>query len=316
MKKFLISIDTEGDDLWHKSANDSVATENAKTLERFQNLCEEFGFKPTYLTNYEMGLDRKFQRWCKPKTSEKCEIGMHLHAWNTPPIVKLPSSPAKHGKPYAVEYDEETITEKILTITNLLSDRFETSIITHRVGRWTTNLKYLNVLRRCGYKVDCSYTPHINWNMPGYMEGVWGSDYSQVSEQPFLLFEDGSPMLEVPVTVRTRRGMSFPNQWSPRGIGYVLRRCFQPCSIWFRPNGRNFNEMRWLIDKIADEKESDYLMFMLHSSELMPGGSPSFKTVGDVDDLYRQLYKLFSTVAKKFEGTTIGEYGLQKLTSL
>jgi hypothetical protein len=52
---FLITIDTEGDNLWQK--NDSITTENAKYLPRFQAVCEKYGFKPVYLTNYEMAID-------------------------------------------------------------------------------------------------------------------------------------------------------------------------------------------------------------------------------------------------------------------
>ncbi|MDR8263551.1 deacetylase, partial [Acinetobacter baumannii] len=48
---FLITIDTEGDNLWQK--HDSITTENARYLPRFQQLCEKYGFKPVYLTNYE-----------------------------------------------------------------------------------------------------------------------------------------------------------------------------------------------------------------------------------------------------------------------
>ena len=46
---FLITIDTEGDDIWGSHAN--VTTENARYLPRFQDLCRKHGFKPTYLTN-------------------------------------------------------------------------------------------------------------------------------------------------------------------------------------------------------------------------------------------------------------------------
>ena len=40
---FLITIDTEGD---------GTNPENARFLPRFQKLCEQFLFKPTYLTNF------------------------------------------------------------------------------------------------------------------------------------------------------------------------------------------------------------------------------------------------------------------------
>ena len=35
-------------------------------------------------------------------------------------------------------------------------------------------------------------------------------------------------------------------------------------------------------------------MFMLHSSELMPGGSPTFRDEGAIEHLYRELNAIFA----------------------
>src|SRR5207237_8194683 len=49
---FIITIDTEGDDLG--SSPREITTRNAKYLPRFQALCTRFKFRPVYLTDYEM----------------------------------------------------------------------------------------------------------------------------------------------------------------------------------------------------------------------------------------------------------------------
>ena len=56
---FLITIDTEGDDLWAKPQ--TITTHNSKFLPRFQQLCERFGQRPTWLVNYDMALCPDFQ---------------------------------------------------------------------------------------------------------------------------------------------------------------------------------------------------------------------------------------------------------------
>jgi hypothetical protein len=48
--------------------------------------------------------------------------------------------------------------------------------------------------------------------------------------------------------------------------------------------------------------------FMLHSSELMPGGSPTFKTPADIESLYADLKVLFSNAAKQYRGQTLREF--------
>ena len=60
-KKFIITIDTEGDNLWNYNLGDIIETRNADYLPRFQELCNEFVFcwvllpkwepEPTYRTD-------------------------------------------------------------------------------------------------------------------------------------------------------------------------------------------------------------------------------------------------------------------------
>ena len=55
MKKFfIITVDTEGYNLWEYIKGSEIQTQNARFIQPFQDLCEKFGFKPVYLTNYEM----------------------------------------------------------------------------------------------------------------------------------------------------------------------------------------------------------------------------------------------------------------------
>jgi hypothetical protein len=52
----------------------------------------------------------------------------------------------------------------------------------------------------------------------------------------------------------------------------------------------------------------DYVEFMLHSSELMPGGSPSFPGEAEIERLYENLETLFEAASGKFVGATLSEY--------
>ena len=89
-KYFIITVDTEGDNCWGWKDGDPITTENVLQLPRFQNLVEKFYFKPVYLTNYEVAKDERFLKVFKQKQNEGlCEIGLHIHAWNTPPFFEL-----------------------------------------------------------------------------------------------------------------------------------------------------------------------------------------------------------------------------------
>ena len=311
MKSFLISIDTEGDNLWAWRKGNKITTKNADFLERFQNLCNEFGFKPTYLTNYEMAKSQEFVKFAKKHVaSAEAEIGMHLHAWNTPPDFELGSQNPNPGAPYLIEYPYEVMDQKILTMTALLESTFERKIETHRAGRWATDERYFELLHKYGYGFDCSITPHVNWsNKPGESLNSHGSDYSKESEKAHILIGGQKPLYEIPCTVRISHRYFKPSSSSIRGFAGSIYRQITGDFIWLRPDGYNLDKMLWVIDSVSEDKSADYIMFMLHSSELMPGGSPTFRTPESIERLYQDIRIVFTEASKRFEGKTICEYG-------
>lgn len=311
MKNFLISIDTEGDNLWKWQLGDKITTENAKFLPRFQELCESYGFKPTYLTNYEMAKDTFFVDYFKNKAGENlCEIGTHLHAWNSPPQYDLGvRTDIEPGAPYLIEYPDDIMAQKVFFLTDLLEETFETKMVTHRSGRWATNQKYFEILDDLGYKVDCSVTPLIDWRKaPGQSENSFGTDYSENKNSPYII--ENTNILEIPVTIRdNHRLKSLKGCGVRKGINKVKEAYKGYGPLWLRPknNKDNIEDMLYLVDKISKERKTDYLMFMLHSSEFMPGGSPNFKNNEEIEQLYNNLEVLFKHISKNYIGCTFKE---------
>lgn len=305
-KSFIITIDTEGDNLWEWKVGDVVRTENVKYLTRFQTLANTYGFKPVWLSNYEMIADDAYVEFAKAITKDNSgEIGMHLHAWNSPPLYELPV--VQNGAPYLIEYPEEVMEEKISYMTNFITKRVGIQPVSHRAGRWAMNDTYYSLLKKYGYKVDCSVTPHIDWRTSlGQTQGAKGTDYRQYPEEPYYIDED-KDLLEVPVTVRRGKKFYLPKRLTPRSIAGTVWRRIKGQSLWIRPNGYNFYQMKDVIDTVVQSK-SDYAMFMIHSSELMPGGSPTFPNEQSIEQLYNDLEKLFAYVSQFFDGRTLAEY--------
>ncbi len=294
---FIITIDTEGDNLWSVSdLKTPIRTENAKFLQRFQELCEKYGFIPTYLTNYEMAnadAMRELGRVGLKKGT--LEIGSHEHAWNSPPYFPLIKSPIKRGKPYLGEYPQLVIRKKLEYLTKLLEDTFQCPITSHRGGRWCLNAIIIRELDRLGYTVDCTCTPGISWKRDrGWSIGSRGTDWSSYENRPFILdypLGNGrkkSGIIEIPVTsVKKVKG------GTPK---------------WFRPDGSNLMELLGILDYMYERREP-YIEFMLHSSELMPGGSPTFVRRGQIEKLYGDLDMLFSRLKQYgFCGIGLSEY--------
>lgn len=309
----LISIDTEGDNVWARPAE--IQTANARYLPRFQRLCEQFGFPPTYLVNYEMAIDPEFQRFGRTVLAEgTAEIGMHLHPWYSPPAAAAYDPGRPHF--YAFELPEEALAAQIGGLTDILGDAFGARPVSHRAGKWGFDERVARILVRHGYLVDCSVTPGISWRgRKGDPLGRGGPDYRTCRSHPYFLDVDDvrspgvSPLLEIPVTIHPNYGPLARSLSSrSRHIHALMRRCLGPSHTWLRPNGRNLPGMLRIVDRAVTEGDP-VMLFALHSSELMPGGSPTFQSEAQVEALYIQLEVLFRRARRSgVTGTTLRGY--------
>lgn len=310
MKKFIITIDTEGDDQWNWRVGQAITTENVLFLPRFQDLSEKYGFKPVWLSNYEIVSDKRFVNFISKVLDKKTgEVGMHLHAWNTPPQFDLPVE--RSGAPYLIEYPFEVMEQKLAVMTDLIKSNIGVSPVSHRAGRWATDQRYFSLLGKYGYCVDCSVTPHVNWEKhEGQTVCSAGSNYLDANEEPSVILQGDSmqkALIEVPVTVRTSHKVFAQGAKNPRNVLASVYRAVKTQVLWLRPNGKNLQQMLYLIKQVA-ASDSEYIMFMLHSSELMPGGSPRFKTEESIEHLYNDIEAVFSYASKRFVGATLEEY--------
>jgi hypothetical protein len=309
---FLITIDTEGDDAWAGSS--VVSTSNAAYLQRFQTLCEAFGMKPTYLVNWEMARCGEFQELGRHVVSAGSgEIGMHLHAWSSPPFdLKLTEDDARR-QPYLFEFPEEVMRQKIRLMTEELENTFEVPMISHRAGRWGLDARYARLLIEAGYTVDCSVTPGWSW---AKARGVFspGPDFRKFPAGEYFVDPQDigrpgkSTLLELPMTIlapeHRRVADAFIALARKLSSGRLGGR---PEARWLRPFGPQPAGGLVGVLHAASCQRRPYVELMLHSSELMPGGSPYFRDARAVDQLYENLAELFQA-AGAYEPSTLAGY--------
>jgi hypothetical protein len=313
---FIISIDTEGDNLWARRSG-LPTTRNALFLHRFQELCERYAFKPTYLTTHEMACDQSFVEFARDVMRRGTgEVGAHPHPWDSPPEIPLTADDHRYH-PYMIEYPETIAREKLHQLTGLLEDRFQTKMTSHRAGRWAMSGMYARLLIEQGYQVDCSVTPHVSWVLSkGDPAREGGSDYRRFPERAYrvnpqnLSTEGHSSLLEVPMTIRAkfagRLRAGLPHALHARAFTQHWLGKLWPV-VWLRPTGANLRDMLWLLD-VVHREGANYAMFMLHSSEFMPGGSPNFPDDTAIERLYNDLDALFERAARTFGGMTLSAY--------
>ena len=308
---FLVTVDTEGDNLWDQAGQ--ITLDNVRCLPRFQEACERHGLKPTYLTDYHMARNAEFRRFAADVLRRGAgEVGAHPHAWDTPPLEALTADDLRH-RPYLMEYAAPVMRAKIAYLTSALEDAFGRKMTSHRAGRWAFNGEYARALLEYGYTVDCSVTPGFSWRgCMGDPNGSGGPDYSLCPSEPYFVDvadirrPGRSGLLEVPFTivptcppplVRMQTALPFGS-----AVRSALNRLCPP--IWLRPNGRNGKRMVRAA-QIAARQRRPFIELMLHSSELMPGGSPYLPDEASIERLYADIESLFSEAGRRFKGATL-----------
>ena len=149
-------------------------------------------------------------------------------------------------------------------------------------------------------------TPHINWTKDIGATGFPGSDYSKCPEKPYYIYKD---ILEVPMTIRKKHMFVWEKPYTLYSLCRELKRFVFGRNQWLRPDASLLQKpLIKLIDIIS--KENQYLMFMIHSSELMPAGSPNFKDEESTDALYTIIEAVFKkAILLGFNGATLREFG-------
>ena len=302
---FVITLDTEPDNEWGRPA--VATTENSRFVPRFHELClETGGFKITYLMTLEMAEDRFLSDYLLPRLKNReCEVGAHLHPWNTPPLTPTTDDDMKHH-PYLYEYPEEVQRKKLETLVAAIERNYGIRPVSYKAGRWGLDAVHARILDDMGFRVDTSVCPGVNWGpSKGHPDGNGGPNFHSAPPHPYRLSRHdvcrpGSlGILEVPPTIVFYHpaGRYVPGVRALYGRIHKVRRLFDRKHVgmqWLRPYPYMTVERLKRVVELARRSNTPVLNMTLHSSELMPGGSPYNKTEASIEDLFERLEKFLS----------------------
>jgi hypothetical protein len=263
-----------------------------------------------------MAVDPEFQSFGR-RVLERgtAEIGLHLHAWNSPPLTG--SREFDDFPIYATELPARLLAPKMELLTELLTTTFGVRPVSHRGGRYGFDENVLRVLEQLGYLADCGVTPGISWRpYKGTPSGGGGCDFTAFDVFPYfpdrenIRSNGSSPVLEVPVTICPSYSRRLREQVIAREdalLSRVIRKVAGPPFLWLRPVGGNLEAMKRVVDW-SRSQGLPVLEFMMHSSELMPAGSPTFQTAESIERLYSDMEALFQYVSDTgARGATLAE---------
>ena len=311
--QLIITVDTEADNQWAVEAPQT--TNNLDVMPRFQRLCDQFRFPPTYLCTHEVVTSPSFRGTIAAYASDgRAEVGAHLHPWSTPPFDAVWDGIGA-ARPYPSELPPDLVARKLDTLTSVITDRVGVRPASYRVGRWGLSAVQIGLLVTFGYRVDCSVTPGMSWQGDvGLREG--GPDFSDAPAAPYVLSSDDparpgdSGLLEVPVTIlhtsrlmHRSRVLRQSYRQHRRSLPWrAADRFFRVAPQWLRPYPHMTAERLIAVADTAHRLGRPVLEMMFHSSELLPGGSPYNLTPASVDRLFDRLARLFEHLASRGVG--------------
>jgi hypothetical protein len=122
-----------------------------------------------------------------------------------------------------------------------------------------------------------------------------------------------SPLLEVPMSIQFKHSALMNS--IKQGYDKLRGKLRSPSVHWLRPMGGNVETMQRVVEQTLAQG-NDYVEYMLHSSEYMPGGSPTFKNEQDIERLYDDLESFFTWLQPRVQGMTLADYYQQKTSKL
>jgi len=318
----IVTIDTEADNQWDRSRTE-LSTENLEFIPRFQDLCTRHGMKPTYLCTWEIVEDPRFDSLRRYQEAGLAEIGAHLHPWTTPPMESSQNGLDRGAfGTYPSELNQAIFREKLRRLTKQIHSRTGIEPRSYRAGRWGFSAEQIPTLVSLGYLVDCSVTPLKSWrHVPGAGEG--GPDFRAAPARPYFLDltdvcrSGESQLLEVPVTIlftkarlaRSKRLQDLYFRHRQTLPAKAMNRLLRLDPQWFRPYPHMSSKRLMSVYEAARDAGLPAVEMMLHSSELMPGGSPYHHDEAAIERLYEKLERVFGHLQdESCRGMTLTEF--------
>ena len=291
---FVLSVDTEEEWDWSTGfSKEGYSVRNTQKIPKFHSFCHDLGIRPTYFIDYAIVADAaSVQRFKGPFEKGECEIGAHLHPWVTPPVEEEIHREHTH----AINLPPDLVRRKIAVLTAKLRNEFGARPLSFRSGRWGMNGDLLRLLAEEGYQIESSVHPF-------YADSSFS--YYDAPDTPYWpdfknCLRPGTQrdIFEIPVTSGfNRRNFRLCHSIHQRlsqapwttlhVIGalwhfHLLRKI--PCS----PELADAANLIALARACVHRGHRIIHMF-LHSSSLLPGGSPYVQHEEGERELYRRI---------------------------
>jgi len=254
-----LTVDVEESFNWETPGSECGLVSDVEDIKVFHLRCKNIGISPVYLITYRMLSDNEFNEFfVNAQKNGECELGVHLHSWNTPPIgVHEPSFQC--SLPIALER------QKLITII----DRFETIFgfkpVVHRAGRYGIDYETYSLLSDLNINVDLSPSAGFDFSEKG------GPSFVGLTNKLFTRrYDETLICLPVP-SINFSRGPDWFHCYKQ-----FFRRIFKPQPVRLTPEGNSVERMRKITKSLIKQNVKD-IVVTVHSTSFSHGANPYSK---------------------------------------
>lgn len=290
-----LSLDVEEEGLFSGVyASSNVTVKNVSLLKRLAPISSELGLPLTLFCAYSVFADKEAAStilWLRDRFG--AEIGAHLHHWSTPPLEAAPA--ARPERTHCLQQD--ILAAKLASLLAAGQKVTGVPLTSFRMGRWDLKKELLPMLAQHGIRVDSSICP-----LRAFPNGP---DHFLAPCVPWWVQTVSGPILEAPLT-------QVP-LWPPLSrLWHRLWRKFPHILDSFHFLGAMSPNPVWhslaimkLATRLNMSRGNSLLNLFLHSSELMPGGSPHTPDQAASDALLAKLVNFCRWLRENYDPTGV-----------
>lgn len=268
-----VVIDTEADFDWNKGISTDVGRVSSIVgLERGFDAFQRHGLRPSLMIDHPVATQPHSSALVRRLADQGCEVGVHLHAWTTPPLVE----PRDDWHSFSGNLGASLEHAKLAALTARVEDLIGTRARAFKGGRYGISANTIAAIDALGFDIDLSICPCYDYSPLG------GSDFSRFTSRPGWFGASGR-LLSLPTTA-TRLGWLEGRKpaagWGARGnwagglrISRLAARLNASYPRRLSPEGGSFAEMRRLTMQLHAAGLRIFTL-SLHSPTFQVGNTP------------------------------------------
>ena len=296
--RLIVTVDTEEQFDWARSENTDYQINDTADIDRFQQLCAEFGAAPLYFLTYPLLKNQKTIAYFHSLIEQrKAACGLHLHQWVTPPTNNFSGGYYSFQKNLPLPQH----LKKLGALAEAFEAAFGAPALSHRAGRYGIGPEHYAQLAALGVQYDFSPSPAFDYSKAG------GPDFSGFSNKPFTVHDNKSRVFVTPVSGARaiRRTKFFLNQErnAPGFSASPLNPSYAQLTTPMRlsPEGASLGDLKSLTQRLISDG-APVVSFTLHSTSLTPGANPYAQSSAEVEQILERTRRYLTWFQQNMGG--------------